>query len=344
MSERPYVLVSCAMSVDGFLDDASASRLILSNAEDLDRVDELRAGVDAILVGANTVRRDDPRLLVRSEARRAARVARGLTPSPLRVAVSRSGAVDPGARFFLGEAESVVYASLDEALKALASRGVRRLLVEGGSSVLTSLFAAGQVDELRLAVAPFFVGDSAAPRFVGSGAFPHGPERRMRLAGVEPVGDVVVLRYLLGALDDERWLREAIAHSRLCPPSRTAFSVGAIVVSPDGRELARGFSREGDSLNHAEAAALAKLSLSGGDLAGATIYSSLEPCSTRKSRERSCAELIEAAGLRRVVFAWREPSLFVTGEGAERLTAAGIDVIELPDLAPLVREVNAHLF
>jgi 5-amino-6-(5-phosphoribosylamino)uracil reductase len=227
---------------------------------------------------------------------------------------------------------------------------VRRLLVEGGSAVLTSLFAADQVDELLLAVAPFFVGDSSAPRFVGPGAFPHGPERRMRLAGVEPVGDVVVLRYLLGSrADDERWLREAIAHSRLCPPSRTAFSVGAIVVSPDGRELARGFSREGDPLDHAEEAALAKLGgeLGGeldGELGGATIYSSLEPCSTRKSRARSCTELIEAAGIRRVVFAWREPSLFVTGEGAERLAAAGIEVLELPDLAPLVREVNAHLF
>ncbi|MBM7785388.1 dihydrofolate reductase family protein [Tenggerimyces flavus] len=341
MSDRPYVLVSCAMSVDGFLDDASAERLILSNSDDLDRVDELRARCDAILVGANTIRRDDPRLLVRSDVRRLARVAEGLPPSPLRVTVTRSGELSPGARFFAGEAESVVFSSLSEALPALVERGVRRLLVEGGSAVLTSLFAADLVDELQLAVAPFFVGDALAPRFVGPGAFPHSARRRMRLAGVEQVGDVVVLRYLLGAMDDERWLREAIEHSRLCPPSRTAFSVGAIVVSASGEELARGYSREGDPLNHAEEAALAKLS---GDLSGATIYSSLEPCSTRKSRERSCADHIEAAGLRRVVFAWREPSLFVTGEGAERLTAAGIDVVELPALAPNVREVNAHLF
>ncbi len=333
------------MSVDGYVDDASAERLILSNEADLDRVDELRAGCDAILVGANTVRRDDPRLLVRSEVRRLARVADGLPPSPLRVTVTRSGELSPDARFFAGEAESVVYGSLDEALKALTERGVRRLLVEGGSAVLTELFATDRVDELQLAVAPFFVGDGAAPRFVGSAAFPHSARHRMRLADVEQVGDVVVLRYLLGAMDDERWLREAIEHSRLCPPSQTAFSVGAIVVDASGAELARGYSREGDPLDHAEEAALAKLDgdLSG-DLSGATIYSSLEPCSTRKSRDRSCADHIEAAGLRRVVFAWREPSLFVTGEGAERLTSAGIDVIELLALAPVVREVNAHLF
>ena len=74
---RPYVLLSAAVSVDGYLDDASSRRLLLSGEADFDRVDEVRAGVDAILVGATTVRRDDPRLRVRSDARRDARVARG---------------------------------------------------------------------------------------------------------------------------------------------------------------------------------------------------------------------------------------------------------------------------
>ena len=68
---RPYVLLSCAASIDGYIDDASEQRLLLSNEEDLDRVDAVRASCDAILVGAGTVRRDDPRLLVRSPSRRA---------------------------------------------------------------------------------------------------------------------------------------------------------------------------------------------------------------------------------------------------------------------------------
>ena len=76
MSARPYVLLSAAVSVDGYLDDTNPERLLLSNAEDFDRVDEVRAGVDAILIGATTMRRDNPRLLVNSEDRRAARVAR----------------------------------------------------------------------------------------------------------------------------------------------------------------------------------------------------------------------------------------------------------------------------
>ncbi|MGW3810445.1 RibD family protein, partial [Micromonospora sp. NPDC005113] len=74
---RPYVLLSCATSIDGYIDDASDQRLLLSNADDLDRVDAVRASCDAILVGAGTVRRDDPRLLVRAAERRAERVAGG---------------------------------------------------------------------------------------------------------------------------------------------------------------------------------------------------------------------------------------------------------------------------
>ena len=66
MAERPYVLLSVAMSVDGCIDDATDTRLILSNDADLDRVDEVRAGSDAILVGAGTIRRDNPALLVRA--------------------------------------------------------------------------------------------------------------------------------------------------------------------------------------------------------------------------------------------------------------------------------------
>ena len=75
MSERPYTLLSCGMSIDGYLDSAAAERLVLSNEADLDRVDTVRADSDAILVGAETVRSDNPRLLVRAPSRRAERQA-----------------------------------------------------------------------------------------------------------------------------------------------------------------------------------------------------------------------------------------------------------------------------
>jgi pyrimidine deaminase RibD-like protein len=143
---------------------------------------------------------------------------------------------------------------------------------------------------------------------------------------------------------DRRWLGETVELSRRCPTSATAFAVGAVVVARDGHVLATGYSREGDPHDHAEEAALAKISRDDPRLASATIYSSLEPCTTRASRPRGCTALILAAGIRRVVFAWREPDVFVDCTGAETLREAGVEVVEIPELSAQVREVNAHLF
>jgi diaminohydroxyphosphoribosylaminopyrimidine deaminase/5-amino-6-(5-phosphoribosylamino)uracil reductase len=143
---------------------------------------------------------------------------------------------------------------------------------------------------------------------------------------------------------DERWMRLAIELAWRCPPSQTAYSVGAVIVDAGGSELSRGFSREDDPVVHAEESALGKLSVTDPRLAGATIYSTLEPCSQRKSRPRTCTELIIAAGLRRVVIAWREPDLFVANcQGEELLGQAGLEVAELPDLAELAAAPNRHL-
>ena len=217
----PYVLLSCAMSVDGYIDDTSADRLLLSGAEDFDRVDAVRADSDAILVGAGALRRDDPRLLVSSERRRAARVAGGRPEHPLKVTVTGTGDLDPALRFWHSGGGKAVYcpdrvvarvqetlgtlatvvgtgAELDlpRMLADLARRGVGRLMVEGGSTIHTQFLAAGLADEIQLAIAPFFVGQPDAPRFLGPGTFANDPHHRMTLAQVRAVGDVAVLRYL----------------------------------------------------------------------------------------------------------------------------------------------------
>ncbi|MCM3849693.1 dihydrofolate reductase family protein [Pseudonocardia sp. DR1-2] len=218
--DRPYVLASVAMSLDGYIDDAGPDTLVLSDADDLDRVDAVRAGVDAILVGAGTVRADDPRLLVRRAERRAGRVADGRPPSPLRVVLTTGASLDPSARVFaggdaplvftagpsaaalrerLGDAAEVVAAGDPPDPRAvlddLAARGVRRLLVEGGGAVHTAFLTAGLVDELHVVVAPFFVGDARAPRFVRDGRFPQCPQRGMALIEARAMGDLVLLRY-----------------------------------------------------------------------------------------------------------------------------------------------------
>ncbi|GAA4862939.1 hypothetical protein GCM10023235_46410 [Kitasatospora terrestris] len=146
------------------------------------------------------------------------------------------------------------------------------------------------------------------------------------------------------ARGDLAFLARAVELSRLCPPSESAFSVGAVIVGADGEVLSEGYSRELDAHNHAEEAALAKLPDGDPRLRGATVYSTLEPCGERKSRPRPCARLIIAAGIPRVVVAWREPALFVAAcQGTELLEEAGIEVVELPELADAARAVNAHL-
>jgi pyrimidine deaminase RibD-like protein len=156
---------------------------------------------------------------------------------------------------------------------------------------------------------------------------------------------------------DRHWLAVAIDLSRRCPPSRTAFSVGAILVGAAGKVIATGYSREFNPADHAEEVALRRAaesaeaaggahdasSGSAADLGRATLYSSLEPCLNRASRPVSCAQLVAEAGLRRVVIAWREPPLFVPGGGTAWLADRGVTVIDLPELADEARSVNRHL-
>jgi 5-amino-6-(5-phosphoribosylamino)uracil reductase len=134
--QRPYVLLSAAVSADGYIDDATADRLVLSAPDDLDRVDEVRAGADAILVGAGTIRADNPRLLVRSAARRAARAAAGRPASPVRVTLTSRGGLDPAARFFTAEAGTAVEAaSLGEAGEAAGAGGAGERIVYAAGPV-----------------------------------------------------------------------------------------------------------------------------------------------------------------------------------------------------------------
>jgi 5-amino-6-(5-phosphoribosylamino)uracil reductase len=210
---RPYTLLSCAMSIDGYI-GGTGSRVLLSNEQDFDRVDAVRASCDAILVGAATVRVDDPRLVPRRPA-----------VSPLKVTVTRRAELDPAARFFTtGDGEKLVYCATPQLAEArerlgsvatvvdggdivdmrrlsrdLAARGVGRLMVEGGSAVHTQFLTADLVDELQLTVAPVFLGNSAAPRFVRDGSFPWNPGRRAALVDVCKLGDVVLLRYALSS-------------------------------------------------------------------------------------------------------------------------------------------------
>ena len=229
MHKVPYTIVSSAVSVDGFLDDASPERLLLSHTEDFDKIDALRATCDAILVGANTIRNDNPRLRIRSQERIAFRIEKGKPAQPARVTLTASGKVPTQSAFFLpGASDSYIYCPQEASatvqrslsqhatiipmgqgsvnliglLKDLKTRGTNRLLIEGGQSVNTAFLAANLVHELRLAIAPFFVGEKHAPRFVGTGQFPFDKSNRMHLNSLQQIGDMVVATYKVAALSD----------------------------------------------------------------------------------------------------------------------------------------------
>ncbi|HQH25883.1 MAG TPA: dihydrofolate reductase family protein [Oligoflexia bacterium] len=218
---RPYVLLKAAMSIDGCIDDAGPQRRILSSAEDLRRVDELRAGCDAILVGAGTIRKDNPRLIVRSGRLRRKRRQHGHPPDITKVTLTRSAIFDPRLNFFQqGKGERLVYApevkasALRDALGDVAAivgcpgedvaltfllddlyrRGVRRLLVEGGSTVIASFLQARLVSDIRLAIAPLFIAQRNAPRMIEEEFSPlYGSS--FTLTSVESLEGMVVLNY-----------------------------------------------------------------------------------------------------------------------------------------------------
>ena len=152
-------------------------------------------------------------------------MARGDRATPIKVTVTERAKLDACANFFsAGDTEKLVYCAsaivplAHEQLGTVAtvidggepvdmrwvgedlySRGVRRLMVEGGGTLHTQFLTAGLADELHLVVAPFFVGDSLATRFVGDGNFPWSPEGRAKLADVRRIGDLVLMRYALSA-------------------------------------------------------------------------------------------------------------------------------------------------
>ena len=192
MTQRPHVTLKTALSLDGCIDDEQPVRRIFSNAADALAVDRLRSEHDAILVGAQTVRNDNPSLTIRDPELIAARVKRGQAPQPLRVTLSASGFVPAERKLFmqaggptilytttgcaadlgnsLGDATTVVALdairlSPEQILEDLAKRGVKRLIVEGGTQVITAFLQAGLVDHMRLAIAPEVIGSAGAPRF-----------------------------------------------------------------------------------------------------------------------------------------------------------------------------------
>lgn len=355
------ITLSAAVTADGYMDDQSPERLVISTPGDWTEVYRLRAVHDAILVGAETLRRDNPSLLIRDESVRHDRVAWGLRPDIAKVTLTMSGDLSPALRFFtIGDADRYVFSLNDiPDLKDIATvistsapisagflvtqlekRGINSLFVEGGVRTLGMFLAEGMADTLRLAVNPALI--LGAER--GGAHFAFSPSADTPCLR-ETIDGMEVATYTLRpntSTDDLHYLHMAIEMSRQCVPSPTSYCVGAVVVAADGR-MFTGYTHETSPTHHAEQEAIAKAVAASAPLRGASIYASMEPCSERRSEPESCSAIIRRHGFAHVAFAYYEPDCFVCCQGAELLRAAGIDVRVYPELAEEVRRVNAHL-
>lgn len=214
------VIISAAVSADGYMDDSSPERLILSNREDWLEVYRLRAGCDAILVGAETLRRDNPALIIRDEALRAERSAAGMPVDIAKITVTANGNLDTSLRFFtegpdipkivfirrdapphncdrlarVAEVVSLNRITAGAIVGSLAAKGFERLMVEGGARIIKMFLDEDMADEFRLAVAPLTVEDEHAPRLP---YFGHLPFEKRASKTERRLGNMTVTEYVI---------------------------------------------------------------------------------------------------------------------------------------------------
>ena len=224
--ERPFVFINVAMTADGKIDTFERKGAAISSQRDKQRVDKLRAGSDAVMVGGRTLLDEDPKLTVKSEALRAERVARGLSPNPVKVGVVSEANIKPDSIFLnAGPARIVIFTTyrtskdglaflrshgvdiyvhdsekvdLWKALGTLKELGIQRLMVEGGATLNFELLKLRLVDELSAYIAPMiFAGESAPTMAAGSG-LERSAAIPLRLVSVEKEEDGgVLLKYLV---------------------------------------------------------------------------------------------------------------------------------------------------
>jgi 2,5-diamino-6-(ribosylamino)-4(3H)-pyrimidinone 5'-phosphate reductase len=223
---RPFVFINIAMTADGKIDTFERRGSAISSRRDKERADQLRASADAIMVGGRTLLDEDPRLTVKSEGLRSERVARGLTPNPVKVGVVTQANIKADSRFLTtGPADIVIFTTrrtskkylslltsrhvdvyVDDAEKVNLQRtfttlkeiGINRLMVEGGATLNFELMRLGLVDEVTAYIAPMVFGGESAPTMAAGSGLKRSEAIPLKLIDVEKWDDGgVLLKYHL---------------------------------------------------------------------------------------------------------------------------------------------------
>lgn len=221
---RPYVFINVAMTADGKIDTFQRKGAAISSPRDKERVDRLRAGADAIMVGGRTLLDEDPKLTVKSEALRQERVGRGLSPNPVKVGVVTQANIKEDSQFLnAGPADIVIFTTrrtskrhlslltargvdvyvdegpqvdLEKALATLKDLSIDRLMVEGGSRLNFELMRLGLVDEVTAYLAPMIFGGESAPTMAAGPGLERSAAIPLKLIEIEGWEDGgVLLKY-----------------------------------------------------------------------------------------------------------------------------------------------------
>lgn len=224
--ERPFVFINVAMTADGKIDTIARRGAAISSPRDKERVDQLRAASDAVMVGGRTLLDEDPKLTVKSDVLRAGRAERGLAPNPIKVGIVTQADIHPHSKFlYEGSAKVVIFTTnrtskgqieslraqgadvyvhsrarvdLPDALATLKGLGVERLMVEGGATLNFELLRLGLVDEVNVFIAPLIFGGESAPTMAAGAGLERGAAVALKAIKVEAWDDGgVLIQYLV---------------------------------------------------------------------------------------------------------------------------------------------------
>lgn len=223
---RPYTFINVAMTADGKIDTFERKGSAISSKRDKERVDQLRAAADGILVGGKTLLEEQPKLTVKSEALREGRIQRGLSPNPIKVGVATVADIPFESDFIkAGNARVVIFTTsqtsisqieilrahgvevfvhdeprvdLTKMMLTLKKIGVDHLMVEGGGTMNFELMRLGLVDELMIYIAPMIFGGTNAPTLADGFGLMQSHAVALKLQNIETHEDGgILLRYKL---------------------------------------------------------------------------------------------------------------------------------------------------
>ena len=208
---RPYVFINCAMSVDGKIASPSGKQMKISSEEDLKRMYRLRNKSDAILVGIGTVLSDDPKLIVKEKyvknpkqptrivldtyckTPEKAEVVNGTTKTIIVVGSDCNKKFGNNVKILKCKTTKENLIDLKYLLDVLFRRGIKKLMVEGGSSVISNFLKEGLVDDFYIYVGSMIIGGKNSPALINKDFTGLG----LKLINVKNVGSGILLHYRL---------------------------------------------------------------------------------------------------------------------------------------------------